>query len=46
MGCECRTSDGRVFWIGGPPERCKEYEAWEREEGRKVWCYPDPDFEV
>jgi hypothetical protein len=42
--CECRTSDGQVFWVGGPSYRsCKDYEAWEREEGRRVWCYDDPD---
>jgi hypothetical protein len=40
--CECRTSDGQVFWVGGPYESCKEAEAWEREAtGKKVWCYED-----
>jgi hypothetical protein len=39
--CECRTSDGQVYWVGGPYESCKEYEAWAREEGERVWCYED-----
>jgi hypothetical protein len=24
-----------------PPKTCKDYEAWEREEGRRVWHYED-----
>ena len=41
--CKCWTSDGQVYWVGGPYESwsCKEYEAWEWEMGRKVWCYED-----
>ncbi len=39
--CESRTSDGQVFWVGGLYESYKDVEAWEREMGRKVWCYED-----
>jgi hypothetical protein len=40
--CECRTSDGQVFWVGGPFESCKDVEAWEREAtGKKVWCFEE-----
>jgi hypothetical protein len=39
--CRCHTSDGQVYWVGGPFESCKQIEEWEREEGRRVWCFEE-----
>jgi hypothetical protein len=40
--CRCHAIDGEVFWVSYDPSRtCKDYEAWERERGRKVWCFEE-----